>query len=115
MTAKPMLVPPTLTSTMTQPLPSHELIRVDSAAFTHFIEMLVYLKEPVRKPIIEKLNPKMCLTCWHIFTDREKTEHPQGGGPGPNPPKHKITGTFKSMAPADKSTFLGLSRHWNKT
>ena len=58
------------------------------------MELLVSLKEAKTKPIIEKLNPKMCLTCWQIFSDHEKNDHPQSGGADLNAVKHKITGTF---------------------
>ena len=79
------------------------------------MKMLVFLKDPKTKPIISKLNPKMCLTCWQIFTDREKHDHQQSGGPGPNPLKHKITGTFQSMVQAQQVSILNLSRQWKKT
>ena len=69
-------------------------IRVKSGTFSDYMDMLVFLKEAKTKPLIPKLNPKMCLTCWQVFTDKEKMDHPQSGGPGPNPVKHKITGTF---------------------
>ena len=70
------------------------MMSVFSETFADYMKMLVFLKDPKTKPIIAKLNPKMCLTCWKIFTDREKQDHPQSGGSGPNPLKHKITGTF---------------------
>ena len=39
----------------------------------------------------------------------------QSGGQGPNPLKHKITGTFGNMARAQQDSILGLSRTWKKT
>ena len=93
------------------------MIAVCSEDFTEYMKLLVFLKEPKSQPIIAKLNPKMCLTCWQIFTDREKLAHPQSGGPAPSPTavKHKITGTFQSMAQAQKESILGLSRQWKKS
>jgi hypothetical protein len=79
------------------------------------MELLVFLKEAKTKPIIEKLNPKMCLTCWQIFSDQEKNDHPQSGGVDSNSVKHKITGTFQKMVQASKESILGLSRQWKKT
>lgn len=70
------------------------MVLVNSADFDDYMSLLIFLKEPKDKPIVSKLNPKMCLTCWQIFSDREKLEHQQSGGPGPNAIKHKITGTF---------------------
>ena len=48
------------------------MIKVDSTDFAEYMDLLVWLKDPKSKPILAKLNPKMCLTCWMIFTDREK-------------------------------------------
>ena len=61
------------------------------------MSLLTFLKDPKKRAIISLMNPKMCLTCWLIFSDEEKNEHKMSGGPGPNPIKHKITGTFHSM------------------
>ena len=96
-------------------LPSSAMTKVISEEFDHYMELLVFLKDPRTKPIISKLNPKMCLTCWQIFSDREKADHLQSGGPGPSEIKHKITGTFQSMQAAKKESILGLSRQWQKT
>ena len=75
-------------------------VKVCSQDFADYMDLLVFLKEAKTKPIVAKLNPKMCLTCWQIFSDREKVDHPQSGGAGPNAVKHKITGTFQSMVQA---------------
>ena len=92
-----------LDTAATMPLPvasvsatmTSEPVKVQSEDFENYMNMLVFLKDPKTKPIISKLNPKMCLTCWQIFSDREKKDHPQSGaGSGPDFVKHKITGTF---------------------
>ena len=75
------------------------MVRVNSDDFKHYMDLLVFLKDPKTKPIISKLNPKMCLTCWTIFTDREKLDHPQKAA-NPSQVSHKITGTFQSMVQA---------------
>ena len=90
------------------------MIKVISDTFDSYMDLLVFLKDPKSKPIITKLNPKMCLTCWQIFTDQEKASHLQSD---PSQPlvKHKITGTFASMKAAEKDSILALSRQWKKT
>ena len=75
----------------------NDMVLIESSHFEEYMNLLIFLKDPKDKPIISKLNPKMCLTCWQIFSDREKHEHVQIGSGGPNPIKHKITGTFQSM------------------
>ena len=97
------------------PFDERQEILCSSVDFDKYLQLLTFLKDPKSKPIVSKFNPKMCLTCWVIFTDKEKNDHLQSGGSGPNPHKHKITGTFQSMAQAEKKTILGLSRTWNKT
>ena len=90
-------------------------VPVQSQEFTDYVKQLQFLKDPKSKPIIARLNPKMCLTCWLVFTDKEKHEHPQVLPPNSSAVKHKITGTFQSMVAASKESIVGLSRNYKKT
>ena len=63
---------------MMRDLPAHDAkqdVLVNSEDFERYLKLLLFLKDPKSIPIIAKLNPKMCITCWQIFTDKEKDQH----------------------------------------
>ena len=60
-------------STQTPPL---ELAELSSEAFARQMKILHFLKEPECQPIITKMNPKICLTCWVVYTDADARHHP---------------------------------------
>ena len=57
-------------------MPALELAEPSSDAFQKQMKILAFLKEPEGFPIITKMNPKICLTCWVVYTDADARLHP---------------------------------------
>ena len=71
-------------------MPPLELAEPDSEAFQKQMKILQFLKEPEGQPVITKMNPKICLTCWVVYTDADARHHP-------STQNHTSTGTFTTM------------------
>ena len=75
----------------------------NSEAFKQQMQVLGFLKDPEGDISITKSNPKICLTCWVIFTDADAKHHTQSGG-------HVTTGTFASMQKASDQMVVSLCK-----
>ena len=60
-----------ITSSNSSQMPQLELVEKNSEAFLRQMKILGFLKEPEGMPAITKMNPKICLTCWTVFTDAD--------------------------------------------
>ena len=52
---------------------------------------------------IASLKPKICLTCWEVFTTETELYHSDNV-------THKTTNEFSRMGEANKETIVGLAK-----
>jgi hypothetical protein len=87
-----------------------------------YVKLLEYLKDPKAHLQAAKLEPRMCLSCWVIFSSTQEAEqHPHqmsgavsAGSNLKRPEKHKITGTFSTMVVANERSLFDLAKAYGK-
>ncbi len=81
-------------------------LHTSSEAFKSFLKLFTYLKF-TPNPNIQKLKPKICLTCWEVYTVQTELYHS-------DQTSHKYTNEFSRMAEADQKALIKIGTAHNK-
>ena len=83
---------------------SSKVVALDSQDLGNYIQSLKWLKHGVQAcPALDKLKPRICLSCWVIFSRDTELFHSDLSA-------HKTTNEFHLMNEADAKVYVKLAK-----
>jgi hypothetical protein len=77
-------------------------VHLDSPSFQNLLSLLKYLKFS-KDIVLQTLCPKLCLSCWTIFTRETELYHSDSS-------KHRYTNEFNRMVEADQRAVINIAK-----